>query len=186
MTAEALAAPKPVKWWLPLVQGILSIVVGLLFLLQPVATSKTAVGLLGLYWLILGIVDLIGLFRDRTAWGWKLFTGIIGILAGGVILSGFLGDSGTLERYLTTAMVGVTIAWVIGFLGIMYGVIMLIQAFRGAGLAAGILGALTIIFGIIILANPVATALGLPLVIGIWLIVGGIFLIVAAFRLRSA
>ena len=83
-------------------------------------------------------------------------------------------------------MVGVTIAWVIGFLGVMYGIIMLIQAFRGAGWGAGILGVLTMIFGFIILSNPIWTAIGLPFVIGIWLLVGGIFLIVAAFRMRSA
>jgi uncharacterized membrane protein HdeD (DUF308 family) len=185
MTAGALDAPKPVKWWLLLVQGILAIVVGLLFFMQPVSTTKTAVFLLGAYWFILGVLDIIGLFRDRTAWGWKLFTGIIGILAGGVILSGFLGDSSTLESYLTTAMVGVTIAWVIGFLGIMYGIIMLIAAFRGAGWGAGILGVLTIVFGFIILSNPIWTALGLPFVIGIWLLVGGISLVIAAFRARS-
>jgi uncharacterized membrane protein HdeD (DUF308 family) len=141
---------------------------------------------LGAYWFILGVLDLVGLLRDRTAWGWKLFTGIIGILAGGVILSGFLGDSTTLDSYLTTAMVGVTIAWVIGFLGVLYGIVMLIAAFRGAGWGAGILGVLTIVFGIIILSNPVWTALGLPLVIGIWLLIGGIGLIFAAFRMRSA
>lgn len=186
MTAEALAAPKPVKWWFPLVQGILSIIVGALFLIQPVRTSKTAVLILGVYWLILGIIDLIGLFRDRTAWGWKLFTGIIGILAGAVIISGFTGDAATLDRLLTTAMVGVAFAWIIGFLGIMYGIIMLISAFRGAGWGAGILGVLTLIFGFIIIANPVKTALGMPFVIGIWLLIGGIFLIIAAFRLRSA
>ncbi len=187
MAAEAFAAPKPIKWWFPLVQGILSIVVGLLFLMRPVATSKTAVAVLGLYWLILGILDLIGLFRDRTAWGWKLFTGIIGILAGGFIVSNFFGsDVTSLDRLLVTGTVATAFAWVIGFLGVFYGIIMLIQAFRGAGWGAGILGVLTIIFGIIILANPVVTALGLPLVIGIWLIVGGIFLMVAAFRLRSA
>lgn len=188
MTAEALSAPKPVKWWLPLVQGILSIIVGILFLAKPVATSASAVLVLGLYWLIIGILDIVGLFRDRTAWGWKLFTGIIGILAGGLILSSFLGNSTTplVDRLGTTLLLGVTFAVVIGILGIVYGIFALINAFRGAGWAAGILGVLTIIFGIIILANPVATALGLPLVIGIWLIVGGIFLIVAAFRLRSA
>jgi uncharacterized membrane protein HdeD (DUF308 family) len=186
MTATAMAAPKPLPWWFPLIQGILSIVVGILFLVNPVATSKTAIALLGAYWLILGILDLVGIFRDRTAWGWKLFSGIIGILAGGVILSGFLGDSTSLDRLLTTAMVGVAFAVVIGVLGIMYGIVLLISAFRGAGFGAGILGVLTLIFGFIILANPLATAVGLPLVIGVWLIVGGIFLLFAAFRMRSA
>lgn len=183
----AMAAPKPLPWWMPLVQGILSIIIGLLFLLQPVATSKTAVLVLGIYWLILGILDLFGLFRDRTAWGWKLFTGIVGILAGVLIISAFLGpEATTVSRLLTTTLLGVTFAVIIGLLGIMYGIVLLIQAFRGAGWGAGILGVLTIIFGIIILANPVATTLGLPLVIGIWLIVGGIFLMIAAFRMRSA
>ncbi len=182
----AMAAPKPTAWWLLLVQGILAIIIGALFLIQPVATSKTAVFVLGAYWLILGLLDIVSLFRDRTAWGWKLFTGIIAILAGGVILSGFLGDATTIDRLLTTAMVGVTFAWVIGFLGIMYGIIMLISAFRGAGLGAGILGVLTLVFGFIILANPIRTAAGLPFVMGIWLLIGGMFLIIAAFRMRSA
>ena len=45
---------------------------------------------------------------------------------------------------------------------------------------------MTLIFGFIIIANPVKTAMGMPFVIGIWLLIGGIFLIIAAFRLRSA
>lgn len=186
MTAGALAAPKPVKWWFPLIQGILSIIVGALFLMRPVQTSKTAILILGIYWLLIGILDLVGLFRDRTAWGWKLFTGILGIVAGGIIISGFLGDATTLDRLMTTAMVGVAFAWVIGFMGLFYGIVALISAFRGGGWAAGIIGVLAIVFGIIILANPLATAAGLPFVIGIWLLVAGIFLIIAAFRLRSA
>lgn len=186
MAAEALAAPKPVKWWFPLIQGILSIIVGALFLMRPIQTSKTAILILGIYWLLIGILDLVGLFRDRTAWGWKLFTGILGIVAGGIIISGFLGDATTLDRLMTTAMVGVAFAWVIGFLGLFYGIVALIAAFRGGGWGAGIIGVLAIVFGLIILANPLATAAGLPFVIGIWLLVAGIFLIIAAFRLRSA
>ena len=187
MTATAMAAPKPAPWWLILVQGILAIVVGILFLTNPVTTSKTLVGFLGSYWLILGILDIVGLFRDRTAWGWKLFTGIIGILAGGIILTNFFGsDVTSLDRLLVTAGVATAFAWVIGFLGVFYGIIMLIQAFRGAGWGAAILGVLTIIFGFIILSNPLWTALGLPFVIGIWLLIGGISLIFAAFRVRSA
>ena len=187
MSAEALGAPKPVKWWFPLVQGILSIVVGLLFLMRPVATSKTAILVLGFYWLFIGILDLIGLFRDRTAWGWKLFTGILGILAGGIIISGSVGaDVTTLDRLMTTMTVGVAFAWVIGFLGIFYGIVALIAAFRGGGWGAGIMGVLAIVFGFIIMANPITTALGLPFVIGIWLLIAGISLIFAAFRLRSA
>ena len=48
------------------------------------------------------------------------------------------------------------------------------------------LGIVTIFFGIILLSNPIQAALGLPVTLGILLIFGGIFLIIAAFRLRSA
>ena len=68
----------------------------------------------------------------------------------------------------------------------MYGIMGLIGAFRGGGWVSAILGIITIFFGIILLSNPMAAALGLPFTLGILLIFGGIFLIIAAFRLRSA
>ena len=111
----------------------------------------------------------------------------LGILAGGIIISGSVGaDVTTLDRLMTTMTVGVAFAWVIGFLGIFYGIVALIAAFRGGGWGAGIMGVLAIVFGFIIMANPIKTALGLPFVIGIWLLIAGISLIFAAFRLRSA
>lgn len=186
MAQAAFGTPKPVKWWVPLVIGIVAIIVGLLFFMRPVATSATAVFLLGAYWLVLGIVELIGLFRDRTAWGWKLFMGIIAILAGGVILSGFI-QSTRLEMLATTMMVGIALAWVIGFLAIIYGIVALIAAFRGGGWVPGILGVLGIIFGIIIaFGNTLIAAASLPFALGIVLLFEGVILIIQAFRIRSA
>jgi uncharacterized membrane protein HdeD (DUF308 family) len=183
---SALAAEKPIKWWVPLITGILAIVVGILFFVKPIATSTAAVLVLGLYWLIIGVVDIIRIFQDRTAWGWKLFMGIIAILAGGVILSGFLGGV-KLEALATTAMVGLAITVVIGILAIVYGIVALISAFRGGGWALGILGVLAIIFGFIMaFSKPIASALALPWALGIFLVIEGIILLVTAFRLRSA
>ena len=170
-------------WWLPLVEGILAILVGIFFLTRPLVTSSAFVLVLGFYWLFLGIADLFGLFRDRTAWGWKLFSGIIGILAGGWIISGILIQGNPLG---TVFAVGSAFTWVLGFLAIMYGIMGLIGAFRGGGWVSGILGIVTIFFGIILLSNPIQAALGLPVTLGILLIFGGIFLIIAAFRMRSA
>lgn len=186
MTAAAFAKPEAPKWWVPLVFGILAIIVGILFFVKPVYTSAIAVGLLGVYWLVLGVVEIIRLFQDRTAWGWKLFMGIIAILAGGVILQGFIGG-GRLETLATTMMVGVALAVVIGILAIVYGIVALIGAFRGGGWVMGILGVLSIFFGLLIaFRNPIASALSLPFALGILLLVEGIFLIIAGFRLRSA
>ncbi len=170
-------------WWLPLVEGILAIIVGIFFLSKPLVTSSAFVLVLGFYWFFLGIADLFGLFRDRSAWGWKLFSGIVGILAGGLIISSILIKDNPLG---TAFVVGTTFTWVLGLLGIMYGIIGLIGAFRGGGWVSAILGIVAIFFGIILLSNPMAAALGLPFTLGILLIFGGIFLIIAAFRLRSA
>ncbi len=49
-------------------------------------TAIVLVQILGLYWLMRGIFDIVSIFVDHTAWGWKLFMGIIGIIAGIVIL----------------------------------------------------------------------------------------------------
>lgn len=179
MTATAQA--QPVRWWLVLVQGILSIIIGILFLTNPAITSASFVLVLGIYWLILGVLDIIHIFQDRTAWGWKLFSGIIGILAGLFIIGGFLWRDSPLA---VTFAVGTAFVIVLGVMGVIYGIIGLVQAFQGAGWGPGILGVLTIIFGLYLMFQPLAAALALPIVLGIFLIIGGIFLIIMAFRLR--
>ena len=55
---------------------------------------------------------------------------------------------------------------------------------RSDGYTVGILGALSIVFGIILLANTWIAAATLPVVLGIFGIVGGILAIIMAFRLR--
>ncbi|MCA9870186.1 MAG: DUF308 domain-containing protein [Caldilineae bacterium] len=182
----ATAAPKDsTKWWIILVEGILAIILGLLLLVNPIKTAGALVLALGIYWIIIGILDLVSLFRDRTAWGWKLFVGIIALLAGGVIVSGFLGGGSDLATMLgTTFAVGLAFAWVIGFMAIIYGIVALIAAFRGGGWGAGVMGVIGILFGLLILGNTAIAAASLPIALGILFIFGGIVLLVAAFRAR--
>jgi uncharacterized membrane protein HdeD (DUF308 family) len=135
----------------------------------------------GLWWTIRGVLDLVSLFQDRTAWGWKLFAGILGIVAGLIIIGGFFWRG---DAIWTTLIVGLAFVWIVGVLGIVYGIIGLIAAFQGGGWAPGILGALSILFGIILIARPVIATLSLPFVFGILAIVEGVFLIIAAFRMR--
>ena len=140
---------------------------------------------MGIYWIIIGILDLVSLFRDRTAWGWRLFIGIIALLAGLVIVSGFIGNDRPLaEALATTAAVGVAFAWVIGFMAVIYGIVALIAAFRGGGWGAAIMGVLGILFGLLILGNTLIAAASLPIALGILFIFGGIFMLVVAFRMR--
>ena len=62
----------------------------------------------------------------------------------------------------------------------------LVQALRGAGWGIGLLGIINLIFGVILLSNTLIGIASLPLIIGIFAIIGGIGTIFMAFRLRSA
>ena len=77
---------------------------------------------------------------------------------------------------------------VMGIWGLMYGTILLIMAFRGGGWGAGILGALGIIFGIVLIVNYSAPGMGLAMLwtAAVFGVIGGIALIVQAFRQRKA
>ena len=175
--ASAVEAQKSmVPWWLVLIEGIAAIIIGILLFLRPAATTIILIQFLGIYWLITGIFSIISLIWDRSAWGWKLFSGILGILAGILIIQNPLWS---------TLLVPVTLALVLGGIGIVIGILQLVDAFRGGGWGVGILGGISILLGILLIARPVIAGLTLPWVLGGLLIFGGILAIVAAFGLRS-
>ena len=164
-----------VPWWAVLIQGIAAIILGVLLLVKPVGTIAILVQFLGIYWFIEGIISIVRIFIDKTAWGWKLLSGIIGILAGIAIIQ---------YPLWATILVPTVMVWLFGFFGIIIGVIGLIQAFQGAGWGAGILGVLSILFGIVLLANPLVGAVTLPFIFGFLGIVGGIAALVMAFKMK--
>ena len=103
MTATAASPAAPIRWWLPLVEGIIAILIGILFFTQPVVTSLGFALAIGINWFIVGVFDIVRLFWDRTRWGWKLFSGVVGILAGGTIVSGMLGRNHPLGLHSSSA-----------------------------------------------------------------------------------
>lgn len=181
MIADATVNTESGRWWLPLVEGILAIILGLMFLANPSVTSMTFVLGLGLYWFAVGVVDIIGIFQDRRNWGWKLFTGVLGILTGGLIISGMLWRDNPLG---TTFVVGAGFTWMLGITGIVYGTLKLIAAIGGAGWWSGVLGGLVAVLSIMLFMNPLAAVVALPWSLGVVLIAGGILLVVVALRMR--
>lgn len=171
MTSEA----KLVPWWVVLIEGIAAIIIGVLLLVNPRISTAVLIQFLGIYWFIVGIIDIVRIFMDSSMWGWKLFSGIIGILAGIAIIQYPLWSS---------LLVPTVLVWVFGFFGIIIGVIGLIQAFQGAGWGAGILGILSILFGLLLIFNAFNASLTLPFIFGILGVVGGLAALVMAFRMR--
>lgn len=164
-------------WWAALVQGIFSLIVGLLLLTNPLASTLVIVQFIGMYWLVSGVFSLIGIFIDKSMWGWKLLSGIVGILAGLSIVNHPLWSTLLLPAVLVIFM---------GVNGVIIGVVGLIGAFKGGGWSAGILGALSLLFGSFLLGSPVIAGLALPWVYGVLGLVGGIAAIIAAFQQRKA
>jgi uncharacterized membrane protein HdeD (DUF308 family) len=182
MTAAAVATnkQKAIPWWLVLLEGIVAVILGAMFLIWPAKTALVVTPLIGLYWMFDGIFAIISIFLDHTAWGWKLFIGIIGIIAGW-----FLFTSPVVGAFsLAIAMV-----WIIGFMGLFSGIGKLIQAFQGAGWGAGLLGALMIFLGLVIISSafstPLISAATMPYVVGIGLLVIGFAAIFLAFRIKK-
>jgi uncharacterized membrane protein HdeD (DUF308 family) len=170
-------------WWLTLINGILALVVGSVMLwgtlMNKVDLYMLLVWFLGFYWLFRGIFDIVYMFIDHTAWGWKLFMGIVGIMAGSYILMYPVVSALALPKIFVL---------VLGIWGLVEGIVLLIMAFQGGGWGAGILGALAIIFGGVLIANYTAPGMGLAYiwVASVMAVIGGIFLIVRAFQARSA
>jgi uncharacterized membrane protein HdeD (DUF308 family) len=185
--AEAQSAmqmqTKARPWWLTLINGILALIVGGVLLWAPVKAKVDVymllVWFLGFYWLFRGIFDIVYMFIDHTAWGWKLFMGIVGIMAGSYILMYPVASGLVLPKIFVL---------VLGIWGLIEGIVLLIMAFQGGGWGAGILGALAIIFGIALCANYYVAGMGLSFLwaAAIMGVVGGIFLIVRAFQERKA
>lgn len=179
MTTSEVSVPitqtQEIPWWAILIQGIFSVLIGLLLLISPGVTTFVLIQFLGFYWLISGIFGMVTIFIDSSLWGWKLFAGILGILAGLAIIQNPLWS---------TLIVPSILVIILGVEGMIIGVVSLIQAFSGGGWGAGILGVLSILFGLLLVANPLIGAGTLVILLGILGLVGGIIAIFYAFRVR--
>lgn len=169
-------------WGFLLIQGIALVIIGGILLWSPAKAAVEAyqllVVLLGIYWIITGVLDLVHMFQDHRGWGWKLFMGLLGILAGIYIVAYPVAAAVVLPRVFML---------VLGLWGLVQGTLALIMAFRGGGWGLGILGVIGIIFGAILVANYGMPGTGLTMiwVAAVWALMAGIFLIVRAIQERS-
>jgi uncharacterized membrane protein HdeD (DUF308 family) len=165
-----------IPWYLVMMQGIAAFILGLLLITAPAITTLVLVALVGAYWLVTGLFSIVNIFVDNRLWGWKLFSGIIGILAGIMVIQHPLWSALILPATLVVFLA-------IG--GILIGVSKLIQAFRGGGLGEGVLAVLSIVFGLLLLTSPIMGAITFIYSFGILAIIGGVVAFFTSFRLRQ-
>ena len=182
MTTTA-AQPKGRPWWLTLIMGIAAVAIGGILLFGSLTAQARMylllVQLVGIWWLVDGISTLIYMFIDRRAWGWKLFSGIVGLIAGGWIL--------IYPVYAAIALPRIFLL-IIGIWGLIYGIQMIVANLRTREWGAVVLGAVTLVLGLILVANADEVGWGLSLIsIAAWFaFLGGFVVIYRALRDRKA
>jgi uncharacterized membrane protein HdeD (DUF308 family) len=174
----AIAVPVPTtNWWVFLLEGIAAILVGLLLLTEPASTVVAITLFLGFYWLFVGVLELVRMFVDRSVpWIWSLLIGILGIIAGVLVLN---------HPLFAAILLPATLVIYLGVLGIVMGIFGIIGAFTGGGFGSFIFGVLNLLIGILLLSSPVMATLAVPFVFGILLLIEGVALIIWAFRVRA-
>jgi uncharacterized membrane protein HdeD (DUF308 family) len=163
-------------WWIVLLQGIVTLGLGVLLLVWPIETLLVLVTFLGVYWLIGGIVTFASVFAESEHRGWRIASGLLGIIAGVLVL---------LYPFFSTLLIPSFFAIFIGVWGIIIGALNIAAGIKGAGIGSTALGIISAILGILLLANPLIGAAALVFVFGIFSTIGGISLIAAGIMLRK-
>ncbi len=169
---EALEAP----WWLVILEGIVAIIVGIFLLYQPGITTIVLLRILAIFWLLGGVISIVGLLLNREDWFWKLLSGVLSIIAGALVL---------MYPILSPFIVLTLFVIILGVWAIISGAIKVAWGLKGGGWGVGILGILTLILGILLLSNPMAGTLALPWLYGLFLVAGGIGALVIGFKMRA-
>jgi uncharacterized membrane protein HdeD (DUF308 family) len=164
-------------WWLDLIAGIFNLIVGILLLTNPAKTTVALTWVLGFYWFAQGILVLVGMFLNPSGWGWKLFMGILGTIAGIIVMR---------QPIASAVAIPSIFILLLGIQGLIVGGIALITVFQGGGWGAGVFGVLSLLFGITLILNYANFA---TVVTFIWIAaflstVSGIVQIILAFGQR--
>ncbi len=180
MTTTSAPPLLPHLWKSVLLSGILSLVLGVLVLAWPGISILVAAIFFGAYLLVTGISQVFHAFTLHVSAGGRVLLFISG--AASLILAVLCFRSIENSILLLAIWIG------IGF--IFRGVATAVSAIsdpdtpgRGWEIFVGII---SLIAGIVVLASPFPSLATLTIVVGVWLIVIGVFEIVSAFGIRKA
>ncbi|EJZ10169.1 HdeD family acid-resistance protein [Mycolicibacterium vaccae] len=179
---ESAAAPSMLRnlWKSALLSGILAVLLGVLILVWPGITILVAAIFFGAYLLVTGISQVIFAFSLDVSAGGRVLLFLSGAAA---LILAVLCFRSLQESILLLAI------WIgIGF--VFRGVATAVSAISDPLLPGRgweiFIGVISLIAGVIMLAAPFESLTTLTLVVGIWLIVIGVFEVISAFGIRSA
>lgn len=78
-------------FWIASFSSLLNIILGLLFLLNPLAGILTLTLLLIVYFIVIGVLQITWAWqlRHQSQWGWIFASGILSLLMGAILISGW-------------------------------------------------------------------------------------------------
>ena len=169
-------------WKLFLAEGIVLLILGILAVVVPQVATVAAAVFIGWLLLVSGIVGLIATFRMHAAPGfwWSLFSAVLGIMAGIVLLAWPLSGAASLTLILTIFLV------IEGITSILYALEHKreLSGRWGVMLFSGIVD--LVLAGIIFAGLPGTAAWAIGLLFGVNLVFGGAALIAMALHARDA
>jgi uncharacterized membrane protein HdeD (DUF308 family) len=181
---ETTAVPRllPHLWKSTLVSGILALALGVLVLLLPGDSIVAAAILFGIYLLVTGIAQVVFAFSLHVSAGGRVLLFISG--AASLVLAVLC------FRHFGQGYAILLLAIWIGVGFIFRGVATSISAISDPTMPGRgweiFLGVISLLAGIVMIGSPFESLAILTLIVGIWLIVLGVFEIVSSFGIRSA
>jgi uncharacterized membrane protein HdeD (DUF308 family) len=179
---ESPAPPNLLQhlWKSTLLSGVLAVILGVLVLAWPGITLVVAAIFFGAYLLITGASQVIFAFSLHVSAGGRVLLFISGAAA---LILAVLCFRSLQESILLLAI------WIgVGF--IFRGVATAVSAISDPTLPGRgweiFIGVISLVAGVVMLASPFESLATLTFVVGIWLIVIGVFEIVSAFGIRKA
>jgi uncharacterized membrane protein HdeD (DUF308 family) len=148
-----------------LMGGVTAAIFGIVLLLRQDAALALLMIMLGLWWLISGVFMLFSVFVDRSDIGWKLALGLLGVVAGFLVLFN-PGDAADVFK----GAIGVFL----GIIGILVGISAVFGSFRGGGVGAMVFGVISVLIGLLVLFNAQFSTTLLVTLFGILLLIDGI------------
>jgi uncharacterized membrane protein HdeD (DUF308 family) len=179
---ESPAPPAMLQhlWKSTLLSGILAVILGVLVLAWPGESIVVAAIFFGAYLLVTGFAQVIFAFSLHVSAGGRVLLFLSG--AASLILAILCFRSLQNSILLLAIWIGV------GF--IFRGVATAVSAISDPTLPGRgweiFIGVITLIAGVVVLASPFESIATLTFVVGIWLVVIGVFEAVSAFGIRKA
>lgn len=179
---ETTAPPNLLRhlWKSTLASGVIAVILGILVLAWPGITILVAAIFFGAYLLVIGVTQVIFAFSLHVSAGGRVLLFVSGAAA--LILAVLCFRSLQDSILLLAIWIGV------GF--IFRGVATAISAINDSELPGRgweiFIGVISLLAGVVLLASPFGSIGALTIVVGIWLIVLGVFEVVSAIGIRKA